>query len=683
MEGHLLRKGANVSLLSRNDPSARLQAVVRWADPRGAADVDVSALLLGPDGRVRSDADFVFYNAPSGGDGSVRLLGKRADDEAGEDRVAVDLEALPPDIERVVIAASLDAGEGVGFGALPELGLVLLDAEGSPSVRFDVDDVGPETAIVLGELYSRGEDWKFRAVGQGWDTGLAGLATDFGISVASEPSEDPPSVADAPVHEVPPVVAPPAEEPAADLVEVPVDDIGVDELVAGESWVATEAATESAPQQRGVRTRKKRTLVTSVAPPALAESASWHPARLFSITGVGTAREQEQRATSTLLSSMMAVRDFGRALVGRFGGPAGAIEAYPEVPFTMADGTTVRPDGVIRVARGGRTWTALLETKTGTNGHRVEQVERYLDLARQQEYQAVVTLSNELTPVGGAHPVAVDKRKTQKVALHHIAWSEVLHEAQMQLAHRGVADRLQAWLLAELIRYLEHPRSGAAGFEDMGPSWVAVRDAVVARTLRPTDHKVGSVTTSWDRLMRHICLRLTHEHGTNFSPAHPRALAANPAARAQAAATRLANEGTLSTTLRSGRTAGPLTITADLRTAQIRTALDIDAPQEGGPSKRLNWLLRQLASAPDSTTIEAAFARRGQTACELLKDVRSNPALLLPHASAEVRSFRIALCAPLGPKRSGQKQAFVPSVNAAVDAFYEQVVSSLRAPSGS
>ena len=262
MEGHLLRKGANVSLLSRNDPSARLQAVVRWADPRGAADVDVSALLLGPDGRVRSDADFVFYNAPSGGDGSVRLLGKRADDEAGEDRVAVDLEALPPDIERVVIAASLDAGEGVGFGALPELGLVLLDAEGSPSVRFDVDDVGPETAIVLGELYSRGEDWKFRAVGQGWDTGLAGLATDFGISVASEPSEDPPSVADAPVHEVPPVVAPPAEEPAADLVEVPVDDIGVDELVAGESWVATEAATESAPHATR-RRRPARTVIAS------------------------------------------------------------------------------------------------------------------------------------------------------------------------------------------------------------------------------------------------------------------------------------------------------------------------------------------------------------------------------------------------------------------------------------
>lgn len=203
MVGHVLRKGANVSLLSRRDPSARLQAVVRWANPRGAADVDVAALLLSSDGRVRSDEDFVFYNSPSGGDGSVRLLGKRADDETGT------------------------------------------------SVRFDVDGVGPETAIVLGELYSRGDEWKFRAVGQGWDTGLAGLATDFGIAVEAEPADDAPPSDGALVHEVPPVVAPPAEEPPADLVEVPVDDIGVDELITGESWSTTEVAAEPARPQRG------------------------------------------------------------------------------------------------------------------------------------------------------------------------------------------------------------------------------------------------------------------------------------------------------------------------------------------------------------------------------------------------------------------------------------------------
>jgi stress response protein SCP2 len=113
----VLTKGANVSLLHRSAmEQARLYAVVRWSDPRGVADVDVSALLLGVDGRVRSDEDFVFYNAPAGGDGAVRLLGKRSHDDRGEDRVAVDLEALPPDVSSVVIAASLDASEPAGFG---------------------------------------------------------------------------------------------------------------------------------------------------------------------------------------------------------------------------------------------------------------------------------------------------------------------------------------------------------------------------------------------------------------------------------------------------------------------------------------------------------------------------------------------------------------------------------------
>jgi stress response protein SCP2 len=187
----VLSKGANVSLLHRSAvDEGRLHAVVRWSDPDGpVADVDVAALLLGPDGRVRSDEDFVFYNAPTGGDGAVRLMGKRSQDEASEDRVSVDLEALPSEIRTVVIVASLDATEGVGFGDIPALALELLDGAGESRVRFDVAAAGPETAIVLGELYVRGDEWKFRAVGQGWASGLAGLAGDYGIDVA-DPADD-------------------------------------------------------------------------------------------------------------------------------------------------------------------------------------------------------------------------------------------------------------------------------------------------------------------------------------------------------------------------------------------------------------------------------------------------------------------------------------------------------------
>lgn len=613
--------------------------------PRRGTDIDVSALLLGADGRVRSDEDLVFYNAPAGGDGSVRLLGRRGDDDGGEERVAVDLESLPRAIERVVIAASLDGGTA-SFGEVRDLGLLLLDATGTPIMRFDVTDAGLETAIVLGELYLRGEEWRFRAVGQGWASGLAGLATDFGIAVEASDAE-----------------APPAAE--ADTA-----------VAAGVEALATRPPAASV-ARRGVRTRKKRATAAAIAPLTLAVDPSWQPARLFSVSGVGVGEEQEKRATSTLMSTMMAVRDFGRALVSRFGGPAGTIETYLEVPFTL-DERTVIPDAVIRVARAGRVWTALLEAKTGTSPLRAEQVDRYLDLARQQGYDAVITLSNDLAPTGGAHPVDVDGRRLRKVALHHISWSEVLHEAEMQLAHRGVDDRLQAWLLAELVRYLQHPRSGAAGFDDMGPAWVPVREAVAAGTLRATDRKVGQVTTAWEKLVRHLCLRLTSRLGVPVTPVLPRRISRDVAARAQIAVTRLAETGTLHTMLRIPGAIGVVEVTADLRTGQVRTAIEIDAPRDGSGTRRINWILRQLRQAPDALLVEVVFARREQTSCEMLKDVRADAAALLPDPAAEVRTFRLSLYAPLGTKRGGLRRAFIPSVNAAVDTFHTEVVQGLK-----
>ncbi|MBW0116304.1 TerD family protein, partial [Pseudonocardia abyssalis] len=194
MTDHVLAKGANVSLLPRSaDGEGRLQAVVRWSDPVGGTDVDVSALLLGSDGQVRSDEDFVFYNAPVAADGAVRLLGKRSDDAAAEDSVAVDLESLPADVERILIAASIDpASQATGFGDLGDIGLVLLGTDGTPAARYDIAGAGSETTMVLGEIYARGQEWKFRAVGQGWDSGLAGLATDHGIRIEdAEPGPDP------------------------------------------------------------------------------------------------------------------------------------------------------------------------------------------------------------------------------------------------------------------------------------------------------------------------------------------------------------------------------------------------------------------------------------------------------------------------------------------------------------
>ncbi|WP_369356524.1 TerD family protein [Streptomyces sp. cg2] len=176
---HAMLKGSNVPL----DATA-VRAVLRWTPGAGVPDVDASALLVGPDGRVRSDEDFVFYNQPRHPCGLVRHLPKAQLSEALTDTIEAELTPLDPSVARVVLAASSDGGP---FAGVTDLRVLLYDAaapDGEPLAYFDVvPETGEETALICGELYRRGEHWKFRALGQGYESGLVGLATEFGISV--------------------------------------------------------------------------------------------------------------------------------------------------------------------------------------------------------------------------------------------------------------------------------------------------------------------------------------------------------------------------------------------------------------------------------------------------------------------------------------------------------------------
>jgi hypothetical protein len=93
----------------------------------------------------------------------------------------------------------------------------------------------------------------------------------------------------------------------------------------------------------------------------------------------------------------------------------------------------------------------------------------------------VISLSNDIPASAGELPVEVDRRKLAKVALRHLSWAEVAHEARMLLSHGQIEENLQDWILREFLRYLDHPRSGASEFVDMGRNWVPVREAVTAR----------------------------------------------------------------------------------------------------------------------------------------------------------------------------------------------------------
>ena len=406
---------------------------------------------------------------------------------------------------------------------------------------------------------------------------------------------------------------------------------------------------------------------------------SWHQARLIPTSGINGAEEQERRATSALLAVMTAVREFGRALTGPLGAPAGTVETFIEVPFTLGDSKVI-PDGLIRVRRGQKTWTALVEVKTGSRELATAQLESYLDVAKEHGFDALLTISNETPAVAGQHPTTVDKRKLKKVALHHLSWSQVLSEAVMQKEHRGVADPDQAWVLGELIRYLEHPRSGALEFEDMGPFWVTTREAVVAGTLRGTDPGAAATAARFDALLRFAGLRLGRQLGTEVAPVLSRREAADPAQRLAAAAGELATAGVLRGAIRIPNAIGPLVVTVDVRSGRITCHVDVDAPREGRATTRVNWLIRQLRSAPESLRVEASVAHgRGPGTAELLKVVREEPSRLIADPSKDLRSFRVALSSTLGTKRGRGRGSFIDSVLDAVDAFYGEVLQYLKA----
>lgn len=663
--GMSVSRGQNIVLPQQH---RHVQAMVVWTDTEGGSTVDLSALLLQESGQVRTDEDMVFYNQPASADGAVRHLGNTVSDTGAEARMAVDLEALDADVATVALVASIEHGV---FGSLQDLHLLILDGTGANLARFDITTATSETALHFGEVYRRQGQWRFRAVGQGWDSGLAGIATDFGITVSEEPDD-----AEAPAEDPGSPLVNDLPDTSADTVKASVAGV-LDTAVTSAGPVLPPSAAAARPNRGGAGVRTTRPKPIRVAPSVLADDDSWQPARLFSISGVGAAEEQEKRATSALLATMVAVKKFGRGVTAHLGAPAGPMETFLEVQFPLGERTVI-PDGLIRVVRGGRRWTALVETKTGSGQLRVDQVEAYLDVARSKGFDAVVTISNEIAPSAGVHPLDVDPKKLKKVALHHLSWAEVLHEARMLLLHRGAEDQLQAWILHEFIRYLTHPRSGAVSFADMGSAWVPVREAVAAGTLRAADRKVPPVVESWSRLVRHLLMHLTADLSVPVTQVVPRKLAGDPKARAQSAAAQLATDGTFDAMFRVPDAAGPIAVIADVRTSQVRVSVDVVAPSEGGTKRRIAWLLRQLSSAPDALLVEVLFSGQAESTCERLKDVREDSTPLVADRTTDVRSFRLTLVLPLGTKRSGIKGAFISSVTSAVEVFYRGVVQPLR-----
>ncbi len=189
-----LAKGGNVSLSKAAINLTRVTVGLGWAarSTTGADhDLDASALMLGAGGKVLSDGHFVFYGNMTSPDGSVGHTGDEKVGGTGEDddeSINVDLSLVPPECVKVVFPVSIHEGEALGqnFGQVRAAYIRVINADdGVELTRYDLaEDASTETAMVFGELYRKDGEWKFRAIGQGYASGLRGIALEYGVNVA-------------------------------------------------------------------------------------------------------------------------------------------------------------------------------------------------------------------------------------------------------------------------------------------------------------------------------------------------------------------------------------------------------------------------------------------------------------------------------------------------------------------
>jgi tellurium resistance protein TerD len=189
-----LSKGGNVSL-TKEAGSAGLQAVtvgLGW-DVRTTSgtdfDLDASAIMCGTDGKITSDAGFVFFNNLSSSDGSVTHSGDNltGEGEGDDEQIKVAVGSVPAEVDKIVFPVSIYEGDKreQSFGQVRNAFIrVVNDVDGTELARYDLsEDASTETAMVFGELYRHSDEWKFRAVGQGYSSGLSGIARDFGVNI--------------------------------------------------------------------------------------------------------------------------------------------------------------------------------------------------------------------------------------------------------------------------------------------------------------------------------------------------------------------------------------------------------------------------------------------------------------------------------------------------------------------
>jgi hypothetical protein len=405
-------------------------------------------------------------------------------------------------------------------------------------------------------------------------------------------------------------------------------------------------------------------------------------ARLFPVLAETS---KEGRTLSVVLSSIAYVEEFGAALFSSIGQRKGArtkVDVFTEIVFAKSV-TNVRPDGLIVLTTGKRQWTALVEAKIGNADLDLPQIESYLQLARDNGIDAVITLSNQFTAQPDHHPLTLQKASLRKIGLFHWSWMFVMTQATLLLAAKDVADSDQSRILSELVRFLSHPSTGVKGFERMPSVWKnIVADARVDSPIRKNSSEVKEVIAAWHEEVRDLCLIMSRLLQTQVDIRLPRSHRKDPKQRVGDDSELLSSKYRLMCDLDIPDTANTITIEANLRTRSILLSMRLAAPGNKKSSRaRVNWIVRQLSKTNSNEIhIRAIWPGKARATQASLGEVREGADVLISVYDKKMilTSFDVLFIRELSGKFSGSK-TFIDGLEEAVPDFYEHVGQHLRA----
>jgi hypothetical protein len=321
-----------------------------------------------------------------------------------------------------------------------------------------------------------------------------------------------------------------------------------------------------------------------------------------------------------------------------------------------------------------------VEAKVGNAELTVEQLDSYLEIAKLNGVDALITVSNQFAPLPSQHPVHLSASSLKKATVLHWSWMYVLTQAALQLGNGDIEDKEQRVILNEMVRFLSHPSAGVKSFDQMPASWTAVASAVQAGgAVSAKGNDAHEVVGAWYQETRNLSLILSRQIGEDVDLKVSRAHVADPAARLKSDTQLLATENCLRATFAVPNTAAAIEVIADFRKRSVFASMKVNAPADRKSTKaRVNWLIRQLQkSKPDNIHIRLFWPGRAPFTQHPLSVLRERPETAEEDGKV-VTSFEVLFARDLGA-RYAQRKNFIVELEQAIPEFYEQVGQHLKA----